>query len=499
MSPVSASPLSRPQRAPVLLENPPNPARTMEAMRALGYDSYSSILDILDNSVDAGSTQIEVSIEERAGDIVISILDNGCGMDRATLSEALRLGSDTVREVGELGKFGMGLVTASIGLSQRVEVLTREDGGELLYGAFDLEEIAKHNKFIKYIQVDPDGWKDRLPTAAGTRVTLSKTDRISNRHPTTFANTLRKRIGQVFRRFLKSGLTVTVNGKSAELSDPLMLTDADTQLVLDTELEVEGGTVSLRVVDLPDFGQAGNKESGIIPQNSGFYILRNHREIAEAETFDFYKKHPDYSHFRAELAFDGTLDALFRTDIKKMTIHPPQAFLDKLRQATQGFIAESGRQGRKRANVARGRVDHSAAEANISRRAPLIPKPPTLVEQRKQATGQGTHTRTGGGRKRTPHVTDLKTVSGFKVLFDEGDYGAEGPFYLVQAGVRTITVTYNREHLFWRELIEHADEPKVIAILDYLIFALANSELLVPEQASIVKANVNSTLVGLLV
>jgi hypothetical protein len=86
-----------------------------------------------------------------------------------------------------------------------------------------------------------------------------------------------------------------------------------------------------------------------------------------------------------------------------------------------------------------------------------------------------------------------------RVAFHEGDYGDQGPFYLVAQEGRTITVTYNREHLFWRELVEHAESPKVIAILDYLVFALANSELLVPEQAAIVKQNVNSTLVGLLV
>jgi hypothetical protein len=90
-------------------------------------------------------------------------------------------------------------------------------------------------------------------------------------------------------------------------------------------------------------------------------------------------------------------------------------------------------------------------------------------------------------------------VSGLKVLFEEGDYGEQGQFYLVRQAGRTITVTYNREHPFWRELVEHADEPKVVAILDYLVFALANSELLVPEQASVVKANVNTTLIGLLV
>ena len=63
----------------------------------------------------------------------------------------------------------------------------------------------------------------------------------------------------------------------------------------------------------------------------------------------------------------------------------------------------------------------------------------------------------------------------------------------------TITVTYNREHPFWRELVEHAEDARMIAILDYLVFAMANSELLVPEPANIIKSNVNATLVGLLV
>jgi hypothetical protein len=85
------------------------------------------------------------------------------------------------------------------------------------------------------------------------------------------------------------------------------------------------------------------------------------------------------------------------------------------------------------------------------------------------------------------------------VVFNEGDYGEESPFYLVKQEGRVITVTYNREHPFWRELVEHADLPKVVAILDYLVFAMANAELMVPEPASVVKTNVNSTLVGLLV
>src|SRR4029077_2157921 len=236
-------------------------------------------------------------------------------------------------------------------------------------------------------------------------VRLSKTDRISNRNATTFANTLRPRVGQAFRKFLKSGITISVNGRAVEPIDPLMLSDPKTRLVLDTPIAVDGkGSAILRVVDLPDFGQAGNKAAGIIPQNSGFYIVRNNREIMEAHTFDFYKKHPDFSHFRAELSFDGLLGAHIPRDVHEMSIHPSQSFLDKLRQATQALITESGRQGRARANVDKGQIDHSTAEANITRRAPLIPKPKALIEKRTPRGGKGTHPSGDGESPRRPHV-----------------------------------------------------------------------------------------------
>jgi hypothetical protein len=500
MSTVIESAEPRSAKSSCVLENPPHARRTMEALRELGYDSYASILDIIDNCIDAQAKIINVEIGEQKGDFVITIDDDGCGMDEETLKEALRLGSDTEREAGDLGKFGMGLVTASIGLSRSVEVLTKEVDGPLLYGGFDLEQIAAENKFVKWVGPATKEQAAEFVHTKGTRVRLSKTDRISNRNVTTFANTLRPRIGQVFRKFLKSGVAIRVNGKRLLSIDPLMLSDAKTRLILDTEIEVDGkASAILRVVDLPDFGQAGNTSAGIIPQNSGFYIVRNNREIMEAHTFGFYKKHPDYSHFRAELSFDGSLDAHFHTDVKKMSIHPSQSFLDKLRQATQALITESGREGRKRANAEKGEIDHSTAEANITRRASLIPKPKGLIERRTPRGGKGSHRNGAGEKPRTPHVTDLRTISGLKVAFDEGDYGEQSPFYLVKQEGRTITVTYNREHPFYREFLEHASDPKVIAILDYLVFAIANSELLVPEHATVVKTNVNATLVGLLV
>jgi len=359
-------------------------------------------MDLLDNSVDAQAANITITISEEKGDFRIVIEDDGLGMDAETLAEALRLGSDTQRETDDLGKFGLGLVTASIGLSRRVEVYTREAEGDLLFGGFDLDDIAEQDRFLKWIQ--PLALEVNGLTPQGTRIQLSKTDRISNRNVTTFASTLRKRIGQVFRKFLKADRRITVNGKSVEPIDPLMLSDPNTSLILETEIEVEGGgSIVLRAVELPDLGQAANAERGIISQNSGFYILRNNREIIDAYTFDFYKKHPDFSHFRAEILFDGSLDAVFHTDVKKMSIHPSQSFLDKLRQATQALITQVAKQGRARAHVKRGQIDHSLAESNITRRATLIPKPKALVEQRAGRAKKETNPQ-GPGPERGPRT-----------------------------------------------------------------------------------------------
>src|SRR5262249_58727759 len=155
---------------PVIRPNPPNARRTIEALRELGYDSYASVLDLIDNCIDAQATQVDVKVSEQKGDIVISIDDNGIGMDEAMLDEALRLGSETDRESGDLGKFGLGLVTASIGLSRRIEVFTREPGKPLFYGGFDLDEIADRNEFVKWVEPAGDHAPYDFAPERGTRV-----------------------------------------------------------------------------------------------------------------------------------------------------------------------------------------------------------------------------------------------------------------------------------------------------------------------------------------
>mgnify|MGYP003137065800 CR=1 FL=1 len=489
----------------------------MEALREMGYDSYASIMDLIDNSIDAGASRIAITVRENKDDIVIAIYDDGSGMNEETLREAIRLGSNTERKIQHLGKFGMGLVTAAIGLSRRVEVITKldDENGQTsfesvpLYALFDLDEIAEKNEFMGNIGKASAAQIGHLPYSKGTTIFLSKTDRISNKDTKTFADTLRRKIGQTFRKFIDAGdtqnpkLEISVNGIKSESVDPLMLFHKDTRKLYESDIKIDGkGEFSIKCVEVPDWGPAVNAKAGITSRNSGFYVIRNNREIMGAQNFGFYKTHGDYAHFRAELCFDGTMDSVFHTNISKMSIHMEQQIKDRLREEIGGVLAGITKAGRARANTAEGDLDHSIAKLNIKNRSSLWPKPMTLVEKRKarkEKRVKGSNGKGTGERERVPHATHLKTRTGLEADFKEADYGKQGPFYQVLQDQKKIIITYNREHPFWRELIEHKHNLRVIAVIDHLVFSLAMTEFSVPEEAELVKLNMNSTLVGLLI
>jgi len=479
-----------------IVENPPSAKRLMSSLRNLGYDSYRAMMDLVDNSIDAEAKVIEVEIRGSKDDLTISVSDNGCGMDEVTLKEALRLGSETTHDVTDLGTFGLGLVTASISQAKRIEVVTKAIGGSVLRGGFDLEEMERENKFLIWIEPADD---TDYHGPHGTVVTLTNVDSISNWDAQTFANTLRRRIGQTFRKFLRSGVTIKVNGKAAEPIDPLMLSHPDTQIVLDDVLEIgDGFVIEVKAVELPDLGISGNSEAGITPRNAGFYVVRNNREIIVSESFDLFTKHAEVSHFRAEVSFDGSLDSYFRVDVTKSRIDVTnQAFVDKLREVCLTLIKQSALRKRRRANVGQGGLDHKIAQDMILRKAKLLPKPPTLLERRERRGEKGSHPRGDGMHEREPRHQEFRTPAGLRVVFEEGDYG-DAPYYQVRQDKSTIVVTYNREHPFWRELVMHSEDPRVIALLDYITFGLCMSELMHPEPAQSVRHQLNATLRALL-
>src|SRR3954468_17815394 len=110
---------------------PPPAASLMKSVRGVGYNAKTAIADLIDNSISAGATRIWIRFDWAGMDSVISIRDDGRGMDSAELDRAMTFGSrnpEAHREQTELGRFGLGLKTASLSQSARFAVVSRRVG-----------------------------------------------------------------------------------------------------------------------------------------------------------------------------------------------------------------------------------------------------------------------------------------------------------------------------------------------------------------------------------
>ena len=135
-------------------KNTPNAKILISALQHIGYENTVAICDIIDNSIDADSTKIQVFIEEdNEKQLRIMIADNGNGMEYEVLDEALKLGSNSEHSTGgDLGKFGMGLSTAGLSLANRTTVLTKElNTPFVLKSVTDVDVIKESNDFVKFI------------------------------------------------------------------------------------------------------------------------------------------------------------------------------------------------------------------------------------------------------------------------------------------------------------------------------------------------------------
>ena len=473
-------------------KNEPNAAKLMDSLRYLGYDNYSALCDLVDNAFDAEAKNVYISISQKDGDAVISIADDGIGMDQHTLDEALKLGSLTERNsASDLGKFGMGLVTASLSIAKKTSVLTRNNG-EVLKSVTDVDEIKRRNEFCKYLGKASSDEVPRftkvLGKSSGTIVELTKTDNLKHQNLSVFRNTLKGKLGQIYRHFLFAGKKIYVNDEAIAPRDPLMSDVEGTEVYSFDSLEVkltnsEGKEVRdqirVRIAVLPDFGADGNKERKINQAGQGFYILRNNREIADGKTLDLFARHNDLNRFRAEIFFSGTLDEFMGVNFTKREVDPTQAIHDKIKDLVGGQILTI----RNRIKAARittedKEITHDESEKIISSKAHLLlrPKPQKETADNRSATktNGGAPGASPSGRKAAdPGVPKIN------VRFESVKLGKAGPIYEAEQVGKIIVIQWNVEHPFYqRFVLERKDDPTLRTSVDFLVYSLATAELM---------------------
>jgi len=329
----------------------------IQATRDSGYKgTYSAISELVDNSLQAGAKHVRVKVFSTAEDIQcpiqLAVLDNGCGMDRKTLRQALRFGgSSRFNDRSGLGRYGMGLPNSSLSQAKKVEVYTWQKTERVIYSYLDVDEITKgtlieipvpHNRKLPKIY-------SKGIRKSGTLVLWSSCDRLSNRRIQTITNKLSQALGRIFRHYIWDGVEIYINGKLVKPIDPTFQSGQDgdgcaTIFGQPICYEIAApstngfpskiGKVTVTFTELPvhDWHTLTNEEKRRrgISNNAGVSIVRANREVDYGWFFMGKKRRENYDDWwRCEIHFDPVLDEAFGITHTKQQIRP-QEYLNEI-------------------------------------------------------------------------------------------------------------------------------------------------------------------------
>ena len=487
--------------------NDPNASRLVESLRHLGYGNYEAIADIVDNSIDAEAPKISIKIQQKGGQPIITIADDGQGMTEPVLDQAMRLGSLTSRDLNsDLGKFGMGLVTASLSLARQCHVITRTSEGTFS-SAWDVDEIVSQNKFVKHLDKANDEecarLKDEIGTAkGGTLVTLSKCDNLGNKNLSSFASNLKHHLGRVHRYFIAAGREITVNNERILAVDPLQLMDENTETVVDEEFPItftddgkkQVENVRARIVLLPEV-PATDLDVGRSLNAQGFSVMRNQREVMNAVSLNFFTKHNDFNRMRGELFFPAALDGMVGIEFTKRQVDFEQSLFDQLAAVLVPTCRtiKHREATKKRIHSGEAQVQlHNQAAKVIAEKDKLLIKPKAVIEKRMPARVPGSRNvrdeTTTHERRNFTRTQEIETRLNCQIR--EERMGPNGQIYECDMEGRKLILRYNIEHPFYqRFVVDNLSDSRAVTAADFLIYSMASAELKMMDDGELEAVN----------
>jgi len=343
----------------------PHAASLSQSMRDLGYSLETAIADLIDNSITAKAKNIRIFLElPNKNPACLAIIDDGFGMTENQLLEAMRPGSRNpreVREVDDLGRFGLGLKTASFSQCKTLTVISRRNR-RLCAAQWDLDLITKRNEWIVTI-LSAEEIKD-LPFVndlgiQGTCVLWQKLDRLieNNAHDRArYVNDkltmVENHLALVFHRYLsgdyrKQKVTIQINGHGIDAFDPFCTSNKATQMLPEERVRFDEEEVLIQPYILPHHSKLSKKDYDFyrsrsdFVSNQGAYIYRNGRLMAWGDWFNLVPKSEATKLARVKIDFSNALDEYWTIDIKKSRAHPPPQVREKLRHIVNRITDQS--------------------------------------------------------------------------------------------------------------------------------------------------------------
>lgn len=326
-------------------ELPPYAPTLIESTRAIGYSLEAAVADIIDNSIAAGASKVDLFFFPVDKEYV-AILDNGYGMDDKELTTAMQYGSKNPmdeRSKEDLGRFGLGLKTASLSQCKSLTVITKKED-VLLARRWDIDYVASTGKWTLLI-LDKDEIlqlphvEELLKYDSGTVVIWQNLDRLKAGE-INFEQALgrkidvvRKHLSLVYHRYLagEAGLNkieLKINNVKIEPMDPF-LSSKSVQAMDDEILIVRGKRIEVRPYILPHISKMttdeikmlGGKEG--LRKYQGFYVYRNKRLLVWGTWFRMMRQGEMSKLARVRVDIPNDLDDLWTLDIKKSSAIPP--------------------------------------------------------------------------------------------------------------------------------------------------------------------------------
>lgn len=351
-------------------ELPPQPSILLESLRNMGYTLKSAIADIVDNSITANATSI--SIQYRGiyqGSPWLAICDNGDGMNRDQLFQSMKFGSRAYHQErrgnNDLGRFGLGMKTASISQCRKLTVFSWQNGQVSAF-CWDLdnidetwqigelsEEDIKHHRILNEIQ---KSLKFSI-SSKGTIVLWEKLDRDgakSDKSFNTCMNEAREHIALVFHRFMESEpgykqvITFDMNTSIISPRTPFGPEKNPNRHILNhAQFTCNGFIVKYQPYLLPrevdsspvEYALYAGREGYV--QNQGFYVYRNRRLIERATWFKKHKKEHKTQLLRIRIDIPAELDEYWEIDVRKSQTTPPSEIQSRVSMIVEQAMEEA--------------------------------------------------------------------------------------------------------------------------------------------------------------
>lgn len=389
-------------------EAPPRASAMIEALRGLGYSPAAAIADIIDNSISAKADLVDVTFHWAGADSWLTIADNGRGMSDAELEAAMRLGERSPldeRSKSDLGRFGLGMKTASFSQSRRLTVSSRrKDAVSTLRWDLDVLRSSKTGGWHLLEGAAP-GSEQRLTipgeARSGTVILWEVMDRLTpagarQQDFLDMIDRVEKHLAMVFHRLIAGRkLKLRINGALVAPWDPFLEGRLDTIRLGQSSFVVGGHRIATEAFVLPHKDRLDEKtwQSAAGPDGwtsqQGFYVYRNDRMLVAGSWLGLgrgrsWTKEEAFRLARIRVDLPNSADADWNIDIRKSTARPPPearhhltALAEKARDRARRVFAFRGRTmpaGKKGPVVQAWRAEHTTTGVRyrIDRSHPAI-------------------------------------------------------------------------------------------------------------------------------